>query len=106
MRAADHAEDLERALEIQKESGEKIGKILVDGLVAHRDMLAACPSSCGSAGQHRRAACRFSGNGEALPAIPAAVPLPSRRDAGFTLTLAMADPLDFETLAAVRRFTG
>src|SRR3954451_3063399 len=33
-------EDLDRALEIQKERGEKIGKVLVDlGFVAHRDVL-------------------------------------------------------------------
>ena len=35
-------EDLERALEIQRERGEKIGKILVDlGFIATRDVLAA-----------------------------------------------------------------
>ncbi|MCX6638156.1 MAG: type II secretion system protein GspE, partial [Acidobacteria bacterium] len=36
------AEDLERALEIQRERGEKIGKVLVDlGFIAMRDVLAA-----------------------------------------------------------------
>jgi len=36
------AEDLERALEIQKDRGEKLGKILVDlGFAAMRDILAA-----------------------------------------------------------------
>lgn len=36
------AEDLDRALEIQKERGEKIGKILIDlGFIALRDVLAA-----------------------------------------------------------------
>src|ERR1700737_1610113 len=36
------AEDLERALELQKERGDKIGKTLVDlGFVAMRDVLAA-----------------------------------------------------------------
>jgi hypothetical protein len=35
-------DDLERALELQKERGEKIGKILVDlGFVAARDVLSA-----------------------------------------------------------------
>ena len=35
-------EDLDRALELQKERGEKIGKVLVDlGFVAARDVLAA-----------------------------------------------------------------
>ena len=35
-------EDLERALELQKERGDKLGKILVDlGFIAMRDVLAA-----------------------------------------------------------------
>ena len=35
-------EDLDRALELQKERGEKIGKLLVElGFVAQRDVLAA-----------------------------------------------------------------
>ena len=35
-------EDLERALELQKERGEKLGKILVDlGFIAMRDVMAA-----------------------------------------------------------------
>ncbi|MCC7153708.1 MAG: type II secretion system protein GspE, partial [Bryobacterales bacterium] len=35
-------EDLDRALELQKERGDKIGRILVDlGFVAQRDVLAA-----------------------------------------------------------------
>ena len=36
------AEDLDRALELQRERGDKIGKILVDlGFAASRDVLAA-----------------------------------------------------------------
>ena len=35
-------EDLERALELQRERGDKLGKILIDlGFVAQRDVLAA-----------------------------------------------------------------
>jgi general secretion pathway protein E len=101
-------EDLERALEIQKERGEKIGKILVDlGFVATRDVLAALseqlniplvtlegpppvtPETEGLAVRFMRQ-CRF---------LPVAV-----QDS--TLTIAMADPLDFETLSAVRGVTG
>ncbi len=42
------AEDLERALELQKERGDKIGKTLVDmGFVAMRDVLAALARSSG-----------------------------------------------------------
>jgi len=42
------AEDLERALELQRERGDKIGKIFVDmGLIAQRDMLAALSDQLG-----------------------------------------------------------
>src|ERR1700685_3488185 len=35
-------EDLDRALDLQRERGDKLGKILVDlGFVAHRDVLSA-----------------------------------------------------------------
>jgi general secretion pathway protein E len=101
-------EDLDRALEIQKERGEKIGKILVDlGFVSMRDVLAALseqlnlplvslegpppvtPETEGLTERFMRQ-CRF---------IPAAI-----QDS--TLTIAMADPLDFETISAVSGFTG
>jgi len=102
------AEDLERALELQKERGDKLGKILVDlGFIAQRDVLAAISDQLGvplvaidgpppSAPEidglsHRfLRQCRF---------FPVAV-------AGDALTIAMADPLDFETIAAVRAFSG
>jgi general secretion pathway protein E len=101
-------EDLERALELQKERGEKLGEILVElGFVAMRDVLAAlsdqlgipvaqldgpppaAPETEGLTPRFMRQ-CRF---------IPAAVQ-------DHTLTIAMADPLDFETISAVRGFTG
>src|SRR5207247_9355524 len=42
------AEDLERALELQKERGDKLGKILVDlGFIALRDVLAALSDQLG-----------------------------------------------------------
>ena len=42
------AEDLERALELQRERGDKLGKILVDmGFVAQRDVLAALSEQLG-----------------------------------------------------------
>ena len=41
-------EDLERALELQRERGDKLGKILVDmGYLAHRDLLAALSEQLG-----------------------------------------------------------
>ena len=101
-------EDLERALELQKERGDKLGKILVDmGFIALRDVLAALseqlalplvtldspppapPELEGLSARFMRQ-CRF---------IPLAI-----QDS--TLTLAMADPLDFDTVAAVGAFSG
>src|ERR1700691_1713950 len=101
-------EDLERALELQRERGDKLGKILVDmGFIAARDVLAALSEQL------------------ALPLVTLDSPPPPApeleglsarfmRQSRFvpmavqdsTLTLAMADPLDFETIAAVRAFTG
>src|SRR5512138_862762 len=101
------SEDLDRALEIQRERGEKIGKILVDlGFVAMRDVLAAlseqlavplaafeepsaAPEAEGLSPRFMRQ-CRF---------VPVAV-------YDSTLRIAMADPLDFETISAVKGFTG
>lgn len=101
-------EDLEQALEIQKERDEKIGKILVDlGFVATRDVMAALSE-------------QLSVPLVALDSPPPVTPetgglstkflrqfrcLPvARQDS--TLTLAMADPLDFETISIVRNVTG
>ncbi len=101
-------EDLDRALEIQRERGEKIGKVLVDlGFVAMKDLLTALseqlsvpliaidgppavsPEIEGLSARFMRE-CRF---------LPVAL-----RDS--TVTIAMADPLDFETISTVRAFTG
>ena len=102
------AEDLDRALELQQERGDKLGKILVDmGLIAQRDVLAAISEQLG------------------LPLLTVEGPPPSAPEieglshrflrqcrcfpvalANSTLTIAMADPLDFETVAAVRAFSG
>ena len=102
------AEDLERALELQRERGDKIGKIFVDmGLIAQRDMLAALSDQLGiplvsvdnpppSAPEIDSLSHRFLRQCRAFP-----VELK-----GLILTLAMADPLDFETVAAVRSFSG
>jgi len=101
-------DDLERALELQKERGDKLGKILVDmGFIAHRDVLAALADQLG------------------VPLVTIEGPPPSAPEidglshrflrqcrffpvsiADSTLTIAMADPLDFETVAAVRAFSG
>jgi len=101
-------EDIERALELQLERGDKIGKILVDmGTVAHRDVLAALSDQLDvplvavdgappSAPEIEGLSNRFL---RQCRAIPVAL-------ADNVLTIAMADPLDFETIAAVRSFSG
>jgi general secretion pathway protein E len=101
-------EDLERALELQKERGDKIGKILVDlGFIAHRDVLAALSAQLGvrlltiegppaTSPEVEKLSPRFLRQFRCLPV--------ALQDS--TVTLAMADPLDFETVAAVRHATG
>lgn len=101
-------EDLERALELQKERGEKLGKILVDlGFAATRDVLAALSDQLSLplvtldgpppvSPETERLAPRFLRQCRVLP----------YQLHDHTMTLAMADPLDFETIAAVRGVTG
>src|SRR5271170_133303 len=101
-------EDLERALELQKERGDKLGKTLVDmGFVAMRDVLAALSEQLGMplvtiegpppvSPETENLSPRFLRQYRCIPV--------GRED--HTVTLAMADPLDFETLAAVRNCTG
>src|SRR5260370_31698114 len=96
------SEDLERALELQKERGEKLGKTLVDlGFVAMRDVLAALSDQLGMP------LITIEGPPPASPETEALSPrflrqfrcLPVDRQ-DHAVTLAMADPLDFETIAA------
>jgi general secretion pathway protein E len=101
-------EDLERALELQKERGDKIGKTLVDmGFIAMRDVLAALSEQLEVplvtidsppfvSTETEALSPRFLRQFRCLPL--------SRED--HTITLAMADPLDVETIAAVRHCTG
>jgi general secretion pathway protein E len=101
-------EDLVRALEIQQERGDKIGKILGDmGLIAQRDILAALSDQLGiplvsidgpppSAPEIDRLSHRFLRQARAFPVALAES----------VLTVAMGDPLDFETVAAIRSFSG
>ncbi len=100
-------EDLERALEIQRDRSDRLGKIMVDmGLLAQRDLLLviseqlgvpmavigeppAIPETEGIATDFMRE-CRF---------------LPIGLD-GANLRIAISDPLDHETINAVRSYTG
>jgi general secretion pathway protein E len=102
------SEDLERALELQKERGEKIGKVLVDlGFVAQRDVLAALADQLGVPLVALQEPPAASPETEALSprflrqyrCMPIAI-------FDHTVRLAMADPLDFETISAVRACTG
>src|SRR6202045_4211502 len=101
-------EDLTRALELQKERGDKIGKTLVDlGFVAMRDVLAALSDQLGVPLVSIEGPPAVSTETEALSPrfLRQFRCLPVGRD-DHTVTLAMADPLDVETIAAVRNCTG
>ena len=101
-------EDLDRALELQRERGDKLGKILVDmGSIANRDMLAVLSEQLEIplvvlegpppvAPEIDGISPRFMRQAKVIPA--------ALNDA--VLTIAMADPLDLETLAAVRGYCG
>jgi len=102
------AEDLDRGLELQKERGDKLGRILIDlGFLAQRDLLQTLSDQL----QVRLVA--LDGPPLVTPETESlsvrflrqfrCLPL-SLDDSG--LTLAMADQLDFETIAAVRYTTG
>ncbi|MGA2877350.1 MAG: type II secretion system ATPase GspE [Bryobacteraceae bacterium] len=101
-------EDLERALELQKERGDKIGKTLVDmGFIAMRDVLAALSEQLEVPLISIDSPPFVSAETEALSPrfLRQFRCLPMSRD-DHTITLAMADPLDVETIAAVRHCTG
>jgi general secretion pathway protein E len=102
------SEDLDRALELQRERGDKLGKTLVDmGFIAMRDVLAVLSE------QLAIPLYAIDGPPALIPETEALSPrflrqfrcLPVAFD-DQVLTLAMGDPLDFETIAAVRNTTG
>jgi general secretion pathway protein E len=102
------SDDLESALQLQKERDDRIGRILVDlGFVAARDVLTTLAEQLGlellSAEQFPelpieidRLTARFMRQFKFLPV--------AREDN--RLGVAMVDPLDFETIAVIRRFSG
>src|SRR5947199_9590472 len=101
-------EDLDRALELQKERGEKIGKILIDlGFVAARDVLSALSEQLNLPLVTLQDPPPVSPETETLSprflrqfrCLPVAL-------FDHTVRLAMADPLDFETISTVRHTTG
>jgi general secretion pathway protein E len=103
------AEDLARALELQRERpGEKLGKILVDlGFVAQRDVLSALSE------QLKIPVLAIEGPPAVSPEVETLSPKFLRQFRclpvalhDHTVTLAMADPLDFETRSTVESCTG
>jgi len=101
-------EDLERALELQKERGDKLGKTLVDmGVIAMRDVLAALAEQLEVPLVSIEGPPAVSTETEALSPrfLRQFRCLPVSRD-DHTVTLAMADPLDVETIRAIRNCTG
>jgi len=102
-------EDLDRALELQRErGGEKLGKILVDlGFIAMRDVLSALAEQLQVPLLVIDGPPALSPETETLSAkflrqfrcLPVALH-------DHTVTLAMADPLDFETRSTVESCTG
>ncbi|MGH9558794.1 MAG: GspE/PulE family protein, partial [Bryobacteraceae bacterium] len=101
-------EDLDRALELQRERGDKLGKILVDlGFVAARDILSAL------AGQLEVPLLSIDGPPAVSPETESLSPKFLRQFRclpvalhDHTVMLAMADPLDFETRSTVAACTG
>src|SRR5260370_5090957 len=101
-------EDVDRALEIQKERSDKLGKILVDlGFIAMRDVLAALSEQLGVP------LAALDGPPPSAPEIEGLSPrfmrqcqfVPVALDDS-AVTLAIAHPLDFETISAGRGFCG
>jgi general secretion pathway protein E len=102
-------DDLARALDIQKErGGEKLGKIMVDlGFIAMREVLSAL------AEQLQVPVLTLEGPPAVSPELETLAPRFLRQFRclpvalhDHTVTLAMADPLDFETRNAVESSTG
>src|SRR5437870_12536063 len=101
-------EDLDRALELQRERGDKLGKILIDlGFIASKDLLCALADQLGvplvTVDQPPPAAPEIDGLSSRFMRQCRFIPY---RFDDSTLSIAMADPLDFETISAVRGFCG
>src|SRR5580704_313266 len=99
------AEDVDRALELQKERGDKLGRILMDmGYLAQKDLLQELSGQLGLP-------IASLANLTEAPELEGLSPRFLRQSLIFpmaieegALTLAMADPLDFETINAVQTF--
>lgn len=103
-----NTEDLERALELQRERGDKLGRILIDlGFVAQRDVLSALAEQLGLPVAKLDSPPAITPETERLsPRFLKQCSLFPQRVEGSTLVVAMADPLDFEAIGGVRAATG
>jgi general secretion pathway protein E len=102
------ADELERALELQQERGDKLGRILIDlGFVAQRDVInalaeqlnlpvAALDAPPPASPETEKLSTRFLRQARAFPL----------RIDGSSLVVAVADPLDFESMLAIKASTG
>ena len=102
------SDELEQALELQKERNEKIGKILVDlGFIAQREVMAELSAQLGIPLVTIDAAPATGPELDGLSPrfLRQSKIFPLSFD-GSELTLAMADPLDFEVLSSVANSTG
>src|SRR3990170_2939426 len=102
------ADELDKALAFQKERPEKLGRILVElGFLSSRDVLAALSDQLevplASARDFPELASEVEGISLRFMRQFRFVPLGVEDSA---VLLAMADPLDSETINAVRQFTG
>jgi general secretion pathway protein E len=101
------AEDLERALELQKTTQERMGKLLVDlGMLTERDLLEAMSN------QFRIPKVESAEFPELPPEVKTLSPRFMRAGKFFPfdqrdseLCIAFADPLDHETLESIRLVT-
>ncbi|MFN9430553.1 MAG: GspE/PulE family protein, partial [Acidobacteriota bacterium] len=102
------ADELDQALALQKERSDKIGKILVDlGFVAQREVMAELSAQLGVP------LVTIDGPPVSGPELDQLSPRFLRQSKifplsfdGNELTLAMADPLDFEVITSVTHATG
>ena len=101
------ADELEKALALQRERPEKLGRVLMDlGFVSGKDVLAALSEQLDvpliTAREFPQIAAEVEGISLRFMRQFRFLPI---RVEDRTVTLAMADPLDSETIASVRLFT-
>ncbi|MSO19393.1 MAG: type II secretion system protein GspE [Acidobacteria bacterium] len=100
-------DELDKGLALQRERGDRLGRLLVEmGLLSSRDVLVALSEQLGvpliTAKQFPEAGFDVDGISIQFMKQSRIVPISSGND---VITLVMSDPLDSETIAAVRNIT-